>query len=506
MRTKKSILNFITSFFPWILTAIIGFPKIHLFISNYGSELNGLTQLVYQIFSYFGLAEMGFGAAISFKLYKLFAENDREKISCVFTGAVRIYRKIGTIIFSLGFIAAFAFMFFLKSSELSRGYIFTIILLNSIDYLLIYFVLMPYQTLLIADQKKYKVNIIVNTKLVLFKITELILIYAKIPYILIVITGICFNLISNFLVLKHTFKTYPWLNKKSVPDYSTIDMSKDVFVHKISKIIFTNTDAILLSVFQGGLLSVSIYSSYNYIMSYLKQIFEYIINSPLESFGNLFATNEKMKKKIKIYNEYFSLSIFISILFSTLFYVSALSFVKIWLGEKYLISEVSVLLFALLLYSNCIYYPIYLLISVTGKFKQTKNATIVATLLNIVLSILLVKKYQISGVLFATIISQIFVIIPNYVKYVYTNVLLENKFQFYKKFFFSLFLTIVLIFIDKFIISYFGLYSYSSYINWFLSSLLIGFVDFIIIGIIMFLVMKSFRDLLNRFKGMVIKK
>ena len=50
MRTKKSILNFITSFFPWVIIAIIGFPKIHLFISNYGSELNGLTQLIYQIF------------------------------------------------------------------------------------------------------------------------------------------------------------------------------------------------------------------------------------------------------------------------------------------------------------------------------------------------------------------------------------------------------------------------------------------------------------------------
>ena len=34
MRTKKSILNFITSFFPWVIIAIIGFPKIHLFISN----------------------------------------------------------------------------------------------------------------------------------------------------------------------------------------------------------------------------------------------------------------------------------------------------------------------------------------------------------------------------------------------------------------------------------------------------------------------------------------
>ena len=180
MRTKKSILNFITSFFPWVIIAIIGFPKIHLFISNYGSELNGLTQLIYQIFSYFGLAEMGFGSAIAYKLYKLFAEDDREKISSVFTGAVKIYKKIGMIIFSLGILLAASSALFLRSNEISQLYIFVIIVLNSIDYLLIYLLLMPYQTLLIADQKKYKVNVILNTKLFLFKIVELLLIAFKV--------------------------------------------------------------------------------------------------------------------------------------------------------------------------------------------------------------------------------------------------------------------------------------------------------------------------------------
>ena len=171
-------------------------------------------------------------------------------------------------------------------------------MLNSIDYLLIYLLLMPYQTLLIADQKKYKVNVILNTKLFLFKIVELLLIAFKVEYILIIIVGIIFNVISNYLVVKQTLKNYPWLDKKSMPDYSTIDMTKDVFVHKISKIVFNNTDAILLSLFKGGLLSVSIYSSYNYIMSYLTQILEYILNSPLESFGNLFANT---KENAKIY-------------------------------------------------------------------------------------------------------------------------------------------------------------------------------------------------------------
>lgn len=507
MRTKKSILNFITSFFPWVIIAIIGFPKIHLFISNYGSELNGLTQLTYQIFSYFGLAEMGFGSAIAYKLYKLFAEDDREKISSVFTGAVKIYKKIGMIIFSLGILLAAGSALFLKSNEISQLYIFVIIVLNSIDYLLIYLLLMPYQTLLIADQKKYKVNVILNTKLFLFKIVELLLIAFKVEYILIVIVGIVFNVISNYLVVKQTLKNYPWLDKKSMPDYSTIGMTKDVFVHKISKIVFNNTDAILLFLFKGGLLSVSIYSSYNYIMSYLIQILEYILNSPLESFGNLFAnTKENEKKKRFIFNEYQSLSMFISVFFSSMFYISILSFVKIWLGDKYLISNIAVLLFTSILFVKCIYSPISSMISASGKFNETKKSTIIATLFNIVLSAILVKKYNISGVLFATLFSELFIMMPSYVKCIYKEVLDDNKSNYYKKFVYSVLITIGIVLFDKLLISILSLYSDFNYLNWFVSSTILGIVDAGIVFLILFFTMKSFKALMLRFKRMVIKK
>ena len=507
MRTKKSILNINTSFIPWVIIAIIGFPKIHLFISNYGSELNGLTQLIYQIFSYFGLAEMGFGSAIAYKLYKLFAEDDREKISSVFTGAVKIYKKIGMIIFSLGILLAASSALFLRSNEISQLYIFVIIVLNSIDYLLIYLLLMPYQTLLIADQKKYKVNVILNTKLFLFKIVELLLIAFKVEYILIIIVGIIFNVISNYLVVKQTLKNYPWLDKKSMPDYSTIDMTKDVFVHKISKIVFNNTDAILLSLFKGGLLSVSIYSSYNYIMSYLTQILEYILNSPLESFGNLFAnTKENAKKKKFIFNEYQSLSMFISVFFSSMFYISILSFVKIWLGDKYLIGNIAVLLFASILFVKCIYSPISSMISVSGKFNETKKSTIIATLINIVLSAILVKKYNISGVLFATLFSELFIMMPSYVKCIYKEVLDDSKSNYYKKFVYSVLITIGIVLFDKLLISILPLYSDFNYLNWFVSSIILGIVDAGIVFLILFFTMKSFKALMLRFKRMVIKK
>lgn len=501
MRIRNSFLNFITSFFPWIILAILGFIKIDLFISHYGSELNGLVQLTYQVFNYFGLAEMGFGSAIIFKLYQLFAKNKKKQISKTFMGAIKIYRKVGKILFFSGVIFAFYSLFFLESSEISNTYTFLLIILNSVDYFLIYRYLMPYQTLLMADQKKYKVNIILNSKLIVFKLIELVLIILNINYLIVYTIGIGFNLMAGLLVKREALKNYPWIDESAKPDCSTLKMTKDVFVHRISRIIFENTDALLLSFFKGGLSLVSIYTSYNYIISYLKEITNYVLNSPLESLGNLFADpKESNEKKAEIFNEYLSVSLFLAILFSSLFYTLILPFINIWIGKKYILSNNVVLVFTTILLFQCITTTLKSIISVTGKFKETKVSAVVSAIVNVVLSLLLVYKYQIFGVLIATAISEIIVLMPLNAKYVYENILHIKLWTYYVKIAFACLLTISLILINKFIIYIFGL-SLNTFIKWGITASILSIINFIIIIVLMWLLFESFRNLIIRFKN-----
>ena len=189
-----------------------------------------------------------------------------------------------------------------------------------------------------------------------------------------------------------------------------------------------------------------------------------------------------------------------------MFYISIFSFVKIWLGEKYLISNIAVLLFASILFVKCIYSPISTMISVAGKFKETKVATIVAAIFNVLLSILLVGKYQISGVLFATVFSELFIMMPFYVKCIYKDVLNENRLNYYKKFIYSLLLVIALVLLDKFLIKTLSLYLVSSYLNWFISSAILGIIDAVLIFLILFFTMQSFKALVLRFKNMIKKE
>lgn len=500
MRTKKSFLNFITSFFPWLVIAILGFLKIKLFINVFGSELNGLIQVVGQVYSYIAMLEMGFGAAVIFKLYKPFLENNQKLISEIFKGSKKIFRIMAFLMFLFGLIAAILAPLVIKS-PISSIYIFAIFLLFAIDYLTIYFFALPYQSLLIANQKKYKLNVIVNSKNIIFKIIELFLIVLKINYIYILLISITFNLFSNLFIMHTVKREYPWLTDNCISNTSSISLTKDVFVHKLSKIIYDNTNIMVLSILSGGLVFVSIYTAYNYIVSYLKQIINFVFAAPLESFGNLFLDDKiKFSKKQKIYNEFFSLSLFLSGFVVIMFYISAIKFVVIWLNESYKLSTLTILMLSVVMWFEFSLKTVNIIIEATGKYKETKGIALLSLIANLLLSLLLGFSYNIIGVITAMLITQVFINHPLYINYTYKQVLKENVKNYYKKFGFISFILIILTFFNKFLILRLKLYSTFTYLNWFVSTCILGSINLIILIIIFYVVDKYFRNILIRFK------
>ena len=72
MKTKKTLLNFITDVVPLLIISILGIYKIKLFIKVFGDETLGLYQLFSQVMVYVALVDGGLSNAVLFSLYKLF--------------------------------------------------------------------------------------------------------------------------------------------------------------------------------------------------------------------------------------------------------------------------------------------------------------------------------------------------------------------------------------------------------------------------------------------------
>lgn len=500
MRTKKSIYNFLTDVVPFLILGVLSFFRINYIVKYFGVEVNGYMQLITQIFAYLALAEAGFGTAVIYKLYKPLADKDYDKVSSIVKGSKIIFKRIAIIMTIGSIICSICIPLFINKGSLSNFFIVIIFLLYSAHYLIEYFVVYPYTSLLQADQNQYVFNFYKNLIKILFGIVELILMSLKINLMLIVAINILFTLVYIFMVLKKVKKLYPWLKKEAAPDTSAFGMTKDVMVHKLCSLIFTKTDPIILSKFSLGY--VSLYSSYTYILDFLTTIVSKLFNSLRASYCNIVASNNPTDKKY--YNMFLSFSFVLASFCAVTFNICVNPFVEIlWLGKGFKLASSIVLLFSLIMFGRIIINPIYIARDSKGLYKETKWFTVMQAVCNIVLSIILVKKYQIFGVLLATVISQYVILIPCNVNIVYKEIFKGDIIIFIKKFSFSILNSLLLYIVDLLLIRVFPLKNVISLISF---MLIIAVVNFIICFAINYLLNKDFKLLFKEIFGKIRRK
>lgn len=101
INAKKGMMNFASSILYKIITITLGLVIPKLFITSYGSEINGLQSSVNQIFTYIALIEGGIGAATLQSLFAPVAKNDNRKVNEYLSATSQYYNKIGIIYFVL---------------------------------------------------------------------------------------------------------------------------------------------------------------------------------------------------------------------------------------------------------------------------------------------------------------------------------------------------------------------------------------------------------------------
>lgn len=500
-KVKTLKFNIITAVLPWIFLAIIGFIKIKFFINIYGSELNGYIQLISQIYGYISLVEMGFGSAVTFRLYKPLAEGNKKEVAKLFNGCIKIYKKIAIRMAVIGIITACILPFVLEYNTLSKVKIISVFLLFVADYYLKYIFDLPCRILLYADQKRYKANLIVNTSTLIIKVIELFLILTSINYIFVLSVIILLNSISYILLSYLTRKEYSYIKDVKEYDITAKEMSKDVMAHKISRIVFYGTDNIIISMTKGlGLAVASIYGSYNYIVAAVRNILDLFLQSPLEMLGNRFVKKDASRKEnFSLYQEFLKATYFIGIIVSAVFFVSVDKLVVIWINNEYIVSRATMAVFAIYLWYECVGRTNLTMIEANGKYKETKKIEIICAITNIALSFILVRKYGILGVVGATVISMMFLRHPMQIKFIYSDLFKEKRLGYYISFGFYTILMVLCSFLNLYVIKTFGLYETSSFMNWIISTIVIALIDLIIAFIPMYIFDKSFKDAVKRF-------
>lgn len=275
MRVQKSIKNVTTGLVGQVLTLVLSFVVRTVFIQQLGVTYLGVSGLFGNILSILSFAELGFGQAIVFSLYKPIANNNVEKIKSLMYIFRTVYIWMFAVVMVLGLSLTPFLDFFVDDinavPNLRLIYVMYVIS-SAATYLFAY-----KNTYLIATQNSYVSTIIgyfFSIGLAVFQILVLVFTQNFIIYLGLQVTS---GILQNVVVAWRTNCKYPFLKEKNIKPLSIEEKSqikknvKALAIYKIGTLSLNSTDNIIMSKFVG-LLSVGLYSNY-----YLLQ---YTVNNP----------------------------------------------------------------------------------------------------------------------------------------------------------------------------------------------------------------------------------
>lgn len=206
-------------------------------------------------------------------------------------------------------------------------------------------------------------------------------------------------------------RLYPYLKNKTKEKMDSEDLEdikkniSALFIYKIGSVITNGTDNLVISKFIG-IVAVGVYSNYIMIVNSVNNIVIQLFNAITSSIGNLVVTTNERRSKA-VYECLTFLNFWIYALCSILLCVLFNPFIEIWIGKDYLLSNMVVWLLSINFYLVGMGSVTNSFRNAYGLFWKGKYRPVAMIIINLVVSILLVKPLGITGVLIGTIVSRL---------------------------------------------------------------------------------------------------
>lgn len=409
-RTENTIKNMKFAFACQILSTLFSFFCRTIFIKKLGAEYLGLNGLFTNILTILSFAELGIGDAIIFSMYKPIAEDNKEKIKSLLNLYKKAYIRIGSVIMIIGVALAPFIKYIIADAPQIHESITIIYLMYVFNTASSYFFIYR-QSIITANQKAYIITFYSTVYLLIINVLQIIGLLVFSNFYLYLGIQICVTFLGNGFISYKSKKMYPYttekniekLSKKEIEDISTNIIS--LFVYKAGSVVLNGTDNILISALIG-VKTVGICSNYLLIISTVNTIMSKIRSAFAASVGNLNATESPYKKK-KIFEKLFFGFGWLYGLFAVGLFCLGNEAVSLWLGSEYVITDMTLLALVINFYVMGVHYPAFLFRTTLGLFKDGRIAPIIASIVNVVLSIVLAQYLGVVGIFIATPIARI---------------------------------------------------------------------------------------------------
>lgn len=391
-----------------VIVILLSFISRKVFIQYLGVEMLGLNSTFTSILNTLSLAEMGFQQVIVFHLYGALTKDDKEQINKLINIYRLVYRCIGCFFIAAALCCVPLLQVFLSDIEATNSVrVFFIVqaLSGACTYFLAY-----KRNILYADQKSYVsglIDTVVNTVGTLVSIA--VSIYTR-NYLLYLLVNLAKTYISNLFVHVACTKRYPYLHKTKV-DWKLLkkiaSSLKDVILERLAGYIYGSTDNLIISMFISTV-QVGFLNNYTMIINHIKTLMKSLTTPLIPALGHMVALEREGERQVETFRLLEQVYFWMTGLAVIPVYVLADSFIRMFFGAEYVLPRLILFLMCVDLYVHINQDSCLSFLTANGLFRKRRNISIGGAIINIVVSLLLMKPLGMAGILAGTAVSQMY--------------------------------------------------------------------------------------------------
>lgn len=408
-KKKIAITGGIVGMFSQVITLLMKFVVRTFVIRIFGVEILGLEGVLLDIVSTLSLAELGITAAMLYRLYEPVAKNDNKRIGELLATYKLVYSMISVIIVVFAVIIGALLPKIITGVKLDFQFIYIAFILQVANTVASY--MLAYQRVLLnADQRKTYCMVVDLIANVCFSVLKLLAIVIWHNYFVYLALSIVQTISANVWLKIHSRKLYGskvfQYSRNPLDFKNLIDDAKQVLGGKLAAYAYNSTGNIVVSICISTV-AVGYLSNYKYIAQSLKTLVNSSMAVMQPLIGRVLNDDNKPDKTFDILCIYSFVRIIIGVVTVVPFVLLSDLFVQIWTGNAgYVLSRTIVFLLAIDYYIGCVYGPLGEYMLGKGMFKEEKNITIKAAIMNLLLCIIGARFFGYNGLLFGTAVTQ----------------------------------------------------------------------------------------------------
>ncbi len=416
-RTKNIFRNLGFGFLHKVAALLCHFLIRTVLTYRLGTEYLGLGSFFSSVLQILNLAELGFGSAVVYCLYRPIADQNLSLVRAYLMFFRKIYLIIGTMILCLGLCLIPLLPNIIKNQSIPNGLNLRLCYLFFLGDTTIGYFVFGYKTAIPQALQHQdilsRIDFGIVTARFLFQTTTILIF--KNYYIYLIINPIM-TIIRCLTVSYLVDRRYPeFLPRKDLPCDVLSEAAfgfmkirvKGVFIGKLCNTSRNGIDNICLSAFVG-LTATALFNNYFLIMNAVVSVSMIFCQSMIPGLGNSLVTQSREKNLQDMRRLEFAYMLLAGWAAACLLCLFQ-PFMFLWMGAKRMLGMREVILFTVYFYLLKMGDMRWIYSEAAGLWWDCRYVTVFEAFLNITLNLLLGRFFGLVGILLATVLSMLFV-------------------------------------------------------------------------------------------------